>query len=92
MCWPYFADQFHNESYICDIWNTGLAFNKNKEGIITQGEIENKVNMLLSDGTFKEKALALKEKVARSIKNGGSSKKNLTAFIEWIYEKESDSD
>ncbi|PWA73326.1 UDP-glucuronosyl/UDP-glucosyltransferase [Artemisia annua] len=88
VCWPYFADQFHNESYICDIWKNGLAFNKNKEGIITQGEIENKVNMLLSDGTFKEKAQTLKETVTSSIRKGGSSKENLTAFIEWIYEKE----
>nr|UHB15538.1 UDP-glycosyltransferase [Paris polyphylla] len=24
LCWPYFADQFFNESYICDVWRTGL--------------------------------------------------------------------
>ena len=24
LCWPYFADQFVNESYICDVWRTGL--------------------------------------------------------------------
>ncbi|KAC9242325.1 hypothetical protein E3N88_46144 [Mikania micrantha] len=38
LCWPYFADQFHNETYICDIWKTGLKLNKNEEGIITRGE------------------------------------------------------
>ncbi|GKE57206.1 UDP-glycosyltransferase 83A1-like protein [Tanacetum coccineum] len=92
MCWPYFADQFHNESYICDIWKNGVAFNKNNEGIITRDEIENKVNVLLSNTTFKAKALDLKEKVTSSIKKGGSSKKNLTDFIEWIHEKERDSE
>ncbi|KAI7735108.1 hypothetical protein M8C21_033767 [Ambrosia artemisiifolia] len=24
LCWPYFCDQYCNESYICDIWKTGL--------------------------------------------------------------------
>nr|GEY43717.1 UDP-glycosyltransferase 83A1-like [Tanacetum cinerariifolium] len=92
MCWPYFADQFHNESYICDIWKNGVPFNKNNEGIITRDEIENKVNVLLSNTMFKAKAVALKEKVTSSIKKGGSSKKNLTDFIEWVHEKESDSE
>ncbi|GJR56509.1 UDP-glycosyltransferase 83A1-like protein [Tanacetum coccineum] len=31
LCWPYFADQFHNETYICDIWKTGFGFSKNEE-------------------------------------------------------------
>ncbi|KAD3640989.1 hypothetical protein E3N88_30212 [Mikania micrantha] len=43
LCWPYFADQFHNETYICDIWKTGLRLDKNEEGIITREEIKSKV-------------------------------------------------
>lgn len=48
LCWPYFADQFSNESYICDVWKVGLKFNKQEEsGIITREEIKNKVDQLL---------------------------------------------
>lgn len=86
MCWPYFADQFHNQTYICDIWKNGVAVDKNINGIITREEIENKVNELLSNKTFKENALGLKEKVTSDIRKGGSSKNNLSEFIEWIKE------
>ncbi|CAH1413197.1 unnamed protein product [Lactuca virosa] len=85
LCWPYFADQFHNESYIRDIWKTGLGFNKDEAGIITRGEIKSKVEQLLGDNSFKAKAMDIKEKVTSSIKEGGCSHKNLGNFIEWIH-------
>ncbi|GKA46340.1 UDP-glycosyltransferase 83A1 [Tanacetum coccineum] len=30
LSWPYFTDQFRNETYVCDIWKTGLRFTKNE--------------------------------------------------------------
>ncbi|KAJ4707321.1 UDP-glycosyltransferase [Melia azedarach] len=84
LCWPYFADQLMNESYICDIWNVGLKFNRNEVGIITREEIKDKVDQLLGDGNFKARALELKEKTMSSVREGGSSKKTLQNFIEWI--------
>ncbi|KAE8734498.1 UDP-glycosyltransferase 83A1-like [Hibiscus syriacus] len=39
LCWPYFADQFLNESYICDIWKIGLKFERDERGIIGKEEI-----------------------------------------------------
>ncbi|KAJ0667263.1 putative 7-deoxyloganetin glucosyltransferase [Helianthus annuus] len=81
LCWPYFADQFHNETYICDIWKNGLGLEKDEVGIITRGEIMSKVEKLLSDKTLKVKASDIKEKVASK---GGCSHKNLNNFIEWI--------
>ncbi|KAJ9540651.1 hypothetical protein OSB04_027157 [Centaurea solstitialis] len=88
MCWPYFADQFQNETYICDIWENGLALEKNIGGIITGEEIKSKVNKVLSDTRFKDNAVALKKKAVSSIRKGGSSEKNLSEFIEWIKENE----
>ncbi|KAJ9540649.1 hypothetical protein OSB04_027155 [Centaurea solstitialis] len=88
ICWPYFADQFQDEAYICDIWENGLALKKNIGGIVTGEEIKSKVNKLLSDTRFKDNALALKEKALSSIRKGGSSEKNLSKFIEWIKEKD----
>ncbi|KAL9427226.1 hypothetical protein AB3S75_029423 [Citrus x aurantiifolia] len=32
LCWPYFAEQFLNESYICAIRKVGQRFNKTKMG------------------------------------------------------------
>ncbi|XP_041002788.1 UDP-glycosyltransferase 83A1-like [Juglans microcarpa x Juglans regia] len=84
LCWPYFADQFHNESYICDVWKVGLKFDRDESGIITQGEINKKVKELLGDENFKLRALNLQEKVTNSVKEGGFSYKNLNRFIEWL--------
>ncbi|KAI7735113.1 hypothetical protein M8C21_033772 [Ambrosia artemisiifolia] len=84
LCWPYFCDQYYNESYICDIWKTGLGFDKDETGVITREEIKGKVEQLLSDTTFKCKALDIKETLANSVREGGRSHKNLTKFIEWI--------
>ncbi|KAI7728886.1 hypothetical protein M8C21_005591 [Ambrosia artemisiifolia] len=86
LCWPYFADQFVNKTYICDIWKTGVGLNKDETGIVTRGEIKSKVEQLLNN-TLKENALNLKEKVADScVRGGNSSNKNLNTFIEWLKE------
>ncbi|XP_071702208.1 UDP-glycosyltransferase 83A1-like [Rutidosis leptorrhynchoides] len=90
LCWPYFGDQFLNVTYICDIWKTGLGFNKNEAGIITQKEIKSKIEQLLDDKTFRDKALDIKEKVTSSVTKGGRSHNNLSRFIDWIQGKNTD--
>ncbi|KAI3813254.1 hypothetical protein L1987_17974 [Smallanthus sonchifolius] len=87
LCWPYFADQFHNETYICDIWRTGLRLEKDETGFFTREEIKSKVEKLLSDETFRVKALDIKEKITSSVRKGGRSHRNLSNFIEWIQER-----
>nr|XP_043608228.1 UDP-glycosyltransferase 83A1-like [Erigeron canadensis] len=89
LCWPYFGDQFQDKSYICDIWKTGLGFDKNEGGIITRGEIKSKIEELFNNEIFKTKALDIKKKVESSITKGGSSHSNFCKFIEWIHEKDS---
>ncbi|CAH1437637.1 unnamed protein product [Lactuca virosa] len=92
LCWPCFADQFLNETYICDVWKTGLGFSKDDQGIITRGEIKCKVEKLLGDKSFKDKALEIQEKVTSSVRPGGSSHQNLCNFIRWIQEKATTND
>ncbi|KAK3032568.1 hypothetical protein RJ639_036807 [Escallonia herrerae] len=84
LSWPYFVDQFINETYICDVWKVGLGFEKDEKGIIARAEIRNKVEQLLGNNVFRERALELKETVMTGISQGGSSNKNFTKFIEWL--------
>ncbi|KAK6255925.1 UDP-glucuronosyl/UDP-glucosyltransferase - like 10 [Theobroma cacao] len=84
LCWPYFADQFLNESYICDFWKVGLRFKRGERGIITREEIKTKVEQLLGDEKTKGRALALKETVKRSVNEGGSSNRIFKNFTEWM--------
>lgn len=84
LCWPYFADQFINESYICDVWKVGLRLERDESGIVSRGEIESKVEKLLGNEKLKAGALNLKNLVKESIKEGGGSHNNLKNFVEWI--------
>ncbi|GLT75516.1 hypothetical protein SLA2020_472340 [Shorea laevis] len=84
LCWPYFVDQFMNESYICEIWKVGLKLERDESGIIQQEEIKSKMEKLLGDENLKARALELKDKFWISIEEHGSSNKILKSFIEWV--------
>ncbi|KAL1809631.1 hypothetical protein ACET3Z_026621 [Daucus carota] len=84
LCWPYFADQFFNQTYICDVWKVGLRCDKNENGIISKDEVKSKVEQLLGDNNFKERAMNLKEKVVNAVSRDGCSNKNLSNFIEYL--------
>ncbi|KAL6505116.1 hypothetical protein OROGR_024933 [Orobanche gracilis] len=85
LCWPYFADQFHNQKYICDKWEIGLKIRQDDEnGIRSRHEIKEKIDMLFSNHNLKVNALALKEMCAKSVNQGGSSDKNLQALVDHL--------
>ncbi|KAI7728881.1 hypothetical protein M8C21_001975 [Ambrosia artemisiifolia] len=84
LCWPYFADQFFNRTYICDIWKIGVGLNKDETGIVTRGEIKSKVEQLLSNAIIRINALNLQEKVTDSVREGNTSNKNLNKFVDWV--------
>ncbi|KAK4486363.1 hypothetical protein RD792_009036 [Penstemon davidsonii] len=85
LCWPYFSDQFHNQSYICDKWEIGLRIDCDENGIRTRDEIKTKIDVLLSDdGYFKGNALRLKEMAVKSVSEFGSSYNNFMTFIDQI--------
>ena len=81
LCWPYFADQFLNQSYICDMWGTGLRICTDEQGIVTKEEIRDKVARLLGDEGIKARALSLKSKACMSIADGGPSNQDLLKFV-----------
>ncbi|KAF8378788.1 hypothetical protein HHK36_030137 [Tetracentron sinense] len=82
LCWPYFADQFLNQSYISDVWKVGLRLNSDHNGIVSREEIKKKVEEVLGNEKIRERALALKEMADKSVREGGSSTKNLNDFVE----------
>ncbi|GMI67442.1 hypothetical protein like AT3G02100 [Hibiscus trionum] len=84
LCWPYFADHFVNETYICEIWKIGLGFKREEREIISREEIKCKVGQLLNDESFKEECIKLKGLVMNSVDENGSSHRNFNNFIEWM--------
>nr|GMD56256.1 UDP-glycosyltransferase 83A1-like [Ipomoea batatas]GME11392.1 UDP-glycosyltransferase 83A1-like [Ipomoea batatas] len=84
LCWPYFADQLFNKSYICDVWKIGLGFDRNENGVIGRQEIKKKVEQLFGDENFKTRAVDLQGEVLSSVKKGGSSYRNFSSLVNWI--------
>ncbi|WVZ60612.1 hypothetical protein U9M48_010609 [Paspalum notatum var. saurae] len=86
LCWPYFADQFVNQSYICDLWGTGLKVCADERGIVTKEEIRDKVARLLGDEEIKARALSLKSAACASVAEGGSSHQDLLKLVNLLRE------
>ncbi|KAI3454739.1 hypothetical protein Pfo_011402 [Paulownia fortunei] len=86
LCWPYFADQFHNQNYICQKWKTGLRIDPDQNGVRTRHEIKTKIQMLFSDDNLKTNALIVKAMAAKSVDQWGSSSKNFQRFIDHLKE------
>ncbi|KAG6513441.1 UDP-glycosyltransferase 83A1-like [Zingiber officinale] len=84
LCWPYFADQFLNQSYICDDWKVGLRLTPDESGIVKREQIKSKVEELLPNEEMTARASTLKETAQRNIKEGGASFENLKTFIDAI--------
>ena len=82
LTWPYFADQFIDESYVCDVWKTGLRLVKDATGgLVTSEHIAARIENLLNDPATVSRALELQKVASRSIGNDGTSFNNLTAVI-----------
>ncbi|XP_054801368.1 UDP-glycosyltransferase 83A1-like [Prosopis cineraria] len=64
---PFFADQYIDEAYICDIWKVGLRLGRN-DGVISREEVASKINQVFHDEEFRARALELKEKAISSVK------------------------
>ncbi|PIN09113.1 UDP-glucuronosyl and UDP-glucosyl transferase [Handroanthus impetiginosus] len=84
LCWPYFADQYHNQNYVCDKWGTGLRIDSDENGIRTRYEIKKKIDMLSCDDVLKGNALKMKEICDKSVGEGGSSYRNFEMFIDHL--------
>jgi UDP:flavonoid glycosyltransferase YjiC (YdhE family) len=81
VCWPYFADQFCNQSYVCNVWGTGVKLCRDERGVITKEEIESKIAWLLGDEEINARAATWKHKACASIAEGGSSYQNLLDLV-----------
>ncbi|KAM0881272.1 hypothetical protein ACQ4PT_033061 [Festuca glaucescens] len=87
VCWPYFADQFCNQSYVCNVWGTGVKLCRDERGVVTKEEIENKIAWLLGDEGIKARAAKWKHKACASIAEGGSSHQNLLELVNLLREQ-----
>ncbi|KAK1643955.1 hypothetical protein QYE76_061760 [Lolium multiflorum] len=87
LCWPYFADQFCNQSYVCNVWGTGIQLCADEHEVVTKEEIKGKVEQLLGEEEIKVRAAMWKDKACASIAEGGSSHENLLKLVNLLREQ-----
>ncbi|KAJ1292402.1 hypothetical protein BS78_02G388500 [Paspalum vaginatum] len=87
LCWPYFADQFLNQNYICDVWGMGVKIQADGQGVVTREEIRSKVDRLLGDEGIKARARSLKSRACASVADGGPSHQDLLKFVNLLREQ-----
>ncbi|WVZ77766.1 hypothetical protein U9M48_025591, partial [Paspalum notatum var. saurae] len=83
LCWPYFTDQFANQTYICDVWRVGLRVATAEDGgVVSRERILERLESVMGDGGVKERVQRLKGLAERSMSGEGRSLKNLEVFID----------
>jgi hypothetical protein len=87
LCWPYFADQFCNQSYVCDVWGTGQRVRADERGVVTKEEVRDKVVRLLGDEGIKARVQSMKKAACASVADGGSSHRDLLKFVNLLREQ-----
>uniref|UniRef100_A0A0D3HCD0 UDP-glycosyltransferases domain-containing protein n=1 Tax=Oryza barthii TaxID=65489 RepID=A0A0D3HCD0_9ORYZ len=77
VAWPYFADQFVNRAYICDIWRVGLpAVADEKLGVVTKKHIAGRVEEVMGDSGMRKRIEAMMAVAHESVQEGGCSHGN----------------
>ncbi|KAF5465090.1 hypothetical protein F2P56_015121 [Juglans regia] len=88
VAFPQWTDQGTNAKLIEDVWKTGLRVTANKDGIVESDEIKRCLELVAGGGErgeeMRRNAKKWKELAREAAKEGGSSHKNLKAFVEEI--------
>ncbi|KAJ4800909.1 UDP-glycosyltransferase 83A1 [Rhynchospora pubera] len=87
LCWPYFTDQFMNQSYICNVWGNGMKMESDESRIVSRERVKDRVEELLASEEIAKKVQELKEFAARNLSIGGTSYQNFKRFVNLMMEE-----
>ncbi|PKA56681.1 UDP-glycosyltransferase 83A1 [Apostasia shenzhenica] len=82
VCWPYFGDQFYNQSCICSAWRNGVSVVRDESGMVSREEVRRRVEEVVGDEGLRGRCVELKEMAERSAGEGGSSFQNFNWFLD----------
>ncbi|XP_058200943.1 crocetin glucosyltransferase, chloroplastic-like [Rhododendron vialii] len=88
VAFPQWTDQVTNAKLIEDVWKTGVRLTKNGEGIVDGGEVKRCIEMVMGGGgrgeEMRNNAKKWKNLAREATMEGGSSDKNLKAFVDEV--------
>ncbi|EFJ33492.1 hypothetical protein SELMODRAFT_167957 [Selaginella moellendorffii] len=88
LCWPCFAEQHLNCKIIVDDWKVGLSFFRGScHGVASKEVVHQVIRRLMVEDPGKEirkRAIELRNEIRSTVTEGGSSDRNLSAFVDLI--------
>lgn len=85
VAWPLYAEQKLNRAFLVDEAKIAIRLIESDEGFVSAGELENRVNELMSSGKGKElrkNVAAIRDAMVAATASGGTSRKNLAKLAE----------
>ncbi|XP_048128867.1 phloretin 4'-O-glucosyltransferase-like [Rhodamnia argentea] len=90
VAFPQWSDQQTNAKLVTDVWRTGVKVTQNEEGLVEGGEIRRCLELVMGDGEegdeMRRNAQKLRDLAREAVREGGSSDKNLRAFVDEVRE------
>ncbi|KAK1291831.1 Cinnamate beta-D-glucosyltransferase [Acorus calamus] len=87
IAFPQFGDQYPDAKFLVDVYKVGVRLWRGKNGLIRRDDVEGCVREVVEGPKaeeIRENALKWKEIAGKAVASGGSSDKNLEAFIDGI--------
>ncbi|GLJ23723.1 hypothetical protein SUGI_0449680 [Cryptomeria japonica] len=81
ICWPFYAEQQINRTYVSQVWKIGISMND----YVTRGVMEEMVRKLMKGKEGEEmrrRSAELRDSSIKAVKKGGSSYNNLEKILE----------
>lgn len=82
VAFPHWTDQTTNAKLIEDVWKTGVRVHANEEGVVDGDEVYRCLKMVMGNEELRNNATKWGDLAREAISEGGSSDKNLKAFVE----------
>ncbi|XP_030442034.2 phloretin 4'-O-glucosyltransferase-like [Syzygium oleosum] len=90
VAFPQWSDQQTNAKLVTDVWRTGVKVTPNEQGVVESGEIRRCLELVVGDGKegeeMRRNAQKFRDLAREAVKEGGSSDKNLRAFVDEVIE------
>ncbi|XP_034686843.1 crocetin glucosyltransferase, chloroplastic-like [Vitis riparia] len=88
VAFPQWSDQRTNAKLITEMWKTGVRALVNEEGIVESDEMKRCLEIVMEDGErareMRRNAEKWKDLAREAVKEGGSSDRNLKAFVDEV--------
>ncbi|RWR87150.1 crocetin glucosyltransferase, chloroplastic-like protein [Cinnamomum micranthum f. kanehirae] len=88
VCFPQWTDQTTNAKLVEDVWKTGVRVKLNEDGVLEGGELKRCLEEVMEGEEIRKNAMKWRDLTREAVEDGGSSDRNMRAFVEEMREIE----